>query len=52
MSDSETKMMDTERGGEQTQYEGVKTFVEPHKKQSGQLGGMFYSCVYFMDMLT
>jgi hypothetical protein len=31
--------MDTEPGGEQTQYEGVHTFVEPHAKQTGQLGG-------------
>jgi hypothetical protein len=33
------KLMDTEPGGEQTQYEGVHTFVEPHAKQAGQLGG-------------
>ncbi|KAH7399043.1 hypothetical protein DE146DRAFT_745637 [Phaeosphaeria sp. MPI-PUGE-AT-0046c] len=32
------KLMDTEPGGEQTQYEGVHTFVEPHAKQAGQLG--------------
>jgi hypothetical protein len=32
-------LMDTEPGGEQTQYEGVHTFVEPHNKQAGQLGG-------------
>jgi hypothetical protein len=35
------KLMDTEPGGEQTQYEGVHTFVEPHAKQTGQLGGAF-----------
>jgi hypothetical protein len=34
------KLMDTEPGGEQTQYEGVHTFVDPHNKQAGQLGGM------------
>lgn len=34
------KLMDTEPGGEQTQYEGTHTFVEPHAKQTGQLGGM------------
>lgn len=34
------KLMDTEPGGEQTQYEGIHTFVEPHNKQAGQLGGM------------
>jgi hypothetical protein len=33
------QLMDTEPGGEQTQYEGVHTFVEPHAKQAGQLGG-------------
>ncbi|KAJ4368915.1 hypothetical protein N0V83_005997 [Neocucurbitaria cava] len=32
-------LMDTEIGGEQTQYEGAHTFVEPHNKQAGQLGG-------------
>jgi len=32
--------MDTEPGGEQTQYEGVHTFVKPHAKEAGQLGGM------------
>jgi len=31
--------MDTEAGGEQTQYESIKTVTEPHSKQSGQLGG-------------
>ena len=35
------KLMDTEPGGErQNQYEGVHTFVEPHAKEAGQLGGM------------
>ncbi|KAJ4297581.1 hypothetical protein N0V90_005474 [Kalmusia sp. IMI 367209] len=33
-------LMDTEIGGENTQYEGSHTFVEPHDKQAGQLGGM------------
>ncbi|KAF1916935.1 hypothetical protein BDU57DRAFT_539164 [Ampelomyces quisqualis] len=32
------KLMDTEPGGQQTQYEGIHTFVEPHAKQPGQLG--------------
>ncbi|KAL6711337.1 hypothetical protein ACN47E_005868 [Coniothyrium glycines] len=32
------KLMDTEPGGEQTQYEGAHTFIEPHNKQAGQLG--------------
>ncbi|CAO2651084.1 Nn.00g093810.m01.CDS01 [Neocucurbitaria sp. VM-36] len=31
-------LMDTEIGGEQTQYEGSHTFMEPHDKQAGQLG--------------
>ncbi|PSN69137.1 hypothetical protein BS50DRAFT_572303 [Corynespora cassiicola Philippines] len=31
-------LMDTEPGGEQTQYEGIHTFVKPHSKQAGQLG--------------
>jgi hypothetical protein len=33
------KLMDTEPGGEQTQYEGIHTFIEPHAKQGGQLEG-------------
>jgi hypothetical protein len=33
------KLMDTEPGGEQTQYEGIHTFVDPPTKQTGQLGG-------------
>ncbi|KAK5146006.1 hypothetical protein LTR16_007691, partial [Cryomyces antarcticus] len=32
-------LMDTEAGGEGTQYESIKTVTEPHKKSSGQLGG-------------
>ncbi|KAF8852669.1 hypothetical protein BDZ45DRAFT_658860 [Acephala macrosclerotiorum] len=31
-----TKLMDTERGGEQTQYEGVNEFGKSHAKESGQ----------------
>lgn len=31
--------MDTEPGGEQTQYEGAHTFIQPHNKQAGQMGG-------------
>ncbi|EOA91072.1 hypothetical protein ACJQWK_11336 [Exserohilum turcicum] len=30
------KLMDTEAGGEQTQYEGIHTYVEPHDKKYGQ----------------
>ncbi|KAH9875267.1 hypothetical protein J1614_004758 [Plenodomus biglobosus] len=33
-----SNLMNTEPGGEQTQYEGVHTFVDPHAKQAGQLG--------------
>jgi len=33
-----SNLMDTEPGGEQTQYEGVHTFVKPHAKEAGQLG--------------
>ncbi|KAH9865087.1 hypothetical protein IAQ61_009033 [Plenodomus lingam] len=29
-----SRLMNTEPGGEQTQYEGVHTFVEPHAKQA------------------
>ncbi|KAH8730444.1 hypothetical protein GQ44DRAFT_700313 [Phaeosphaeriaceae sp. PMI808] len=32
------KLMDTEPGGEQSQYEGAHIFVKPHNKQGGQLG--------------
>ncbi|KAL5116065.1 hypothetical protein ACEQ8H_006077 [Pleosporales sp. CAS-2024a] len=32
------KLMDTQPGGEQTQYEGTHTFVDSHSKQAGQLG--------------
>ena len=35
---SNTKMMDTEAGGESTQYESIKTVTVPHSKQGGQLG--------------
>ncbi|KAF2036081.1 hypothetical protein EK21DRAFT_52570 [Setomelanomma holmii] len=31
-------LMDTEPGGEQTQYEGAHNLSEPHNKQAGQLG--------------
>ncbi|KAF2190670.1 hypothetical protein K469DRAFT_390431 [Zopfia rhizophila CBS 207.26] len=31
-------LVDTEVGGEQTQYEGAHTFTEPHAKEAGQLG--------------
>jgi len=33
-----SNLMDTEPGGEQTQYEGEHTHVQPHKKSGGQLG--------------
>ncbi|KAF2479298.1 hypothetical protein BDY17DRAFT_305318 [Neohortaea acidophila] len=33
-----SNLMDTEPGGEQTQYEGAHTDVEPHKKSTGQMG--------------
>jgi len=36
--------MDTEAGGEQTQYEAIDTFSKPHAKQSGTMGGT--SCLY------
>ncbi|KAF2803936.1 uncharacterized protein BDZ99DRAFT_575611 [Mytilinidion resinicola] len=32
------KLMDIEPGGENTQYESIKEFTKPHKKESGQLG--------------
>lgn len=35
------KLMDTEAGGEQTQYEGIHTYVEPHDKKYGQFSGTF-----------
>ena len=36
--------MDTAPGGEnQNQYEDVHTFIEPHAKQAGQLGGMAFA---------
>jgi len=31
-----TKLMDTEPGGEQTQYEGINTFTQSHSKSSGE----------------
>lgn len=37
-SNHETKMMDTESGGESTQYESIKTVTVPHSKEGGQLG--------------
>ncbi|KAH7356977.1 hypothetical protein BKA65DRAFT_495894 [Rhexocercosporidium sp. MPI-PUGE-AT-0058] len=33
-----TKLMDTEPGGENTQYESQDTFVRPPKKSTGQFG--------------
>jgi hypothetical protein len=49
------KLMDTEPGGErQNQYEGVHTFVEPHAKQAGQLGGMLFPFrfTFIVQLLT
>lgn len=37
------KLMDTEPGGEQTQYESINTFTKPHAKQSGQLGSIEFT---------
>ena len=38
-----SNLMDTEKGGEQTQYEGEHSDMMPHKQEAGQLGGMFSS---------
>lgn len=38
-----SNLMDTEKGGEQTQYEGEHSDMMPHKQEAGQLGGMFFS---------
>ncbi|KAF7185229.1 hypothetical protein HII31_13504 [Pseudocercospora fuligena] len=35
---SDSKLMDTEIGGEQTQYESQSTSQQPHKKSAGQFG--------------
>jgi hypothetical protein len=40
------KLMDTEPGGEQTQYEGIHTFVDPPAKQTGQLGGTSFLSLF------
>ncbi|KZM21312.1 uncharacterized protein EKO05_0006308 [Ascochyta rabiei] len=32
-------LMDTEKGGEQTQYEAENSDMLPHKQEAGQLGG-------------
>lgn len=37
-----SNLMDTEKGGEQTQYEGEHTDMLPHKQEAGQLGGMSF----------
>lgn len=34
-----SNLMDTEKGGEQTQYEAEHTDMLPHKQEAGQLGG-------------
>ncbi|KAE8161227.1 hypothetical protein BDV40DRAFT_194453 [Aspergillus tamarii] len=36
---SDTRLMDTEPGGESTQYESIREFTETPAKQTGQLGG-------------
>ncbi|KAL4956913.1 hypothetical protein BDW69DRAFT_181161 [Aspergillus filifer] len=36
---SDSKLMDIEPGGEQTQYEGVRQFSVTPAKETGQLGG-------------
>ncbi|KAL4801467.1 hypothetical protein BDV18DRAFT_74585 [Aspergillus unguis] len=36
---SDSKLMDIEAGGEQTQYEGIRQFSVTPAKQSGQLDG-------------
>jgi len=33
-----TKLMDTEPGGENSQYESTATFTKPHSKSEGQFG--------------
>lgn len=38
------QLMDTERGGEQTQYESIQTVTKPSSKEEGQLGGMSCCC--------
>lgn len=32
-------LMETEKGGEQTQYEAEYSDMVPHKQEAGQLGG-------------
>jgi hypothetical protein len=39
-TDMSSNLMDTEIGGEQTQYEAEYTDVQPRAKEAGQLGGM------------
>jgi hypothetical protein len=36
-----SNLMDTEKGGEQTQYEGEHSDMMPHKQEAGQLGGTY-----------
>lgn len=36
-----SNLMDTEIGGEQTQYEAEYSDMVPHKQEAGQLGGTF-----------
>ncbi|MCJ1381772.1 hypothetical protein MMC17_004883 [Xylographa soralifera] len=38
-----SSMMDTEPGGENTQYESIDTQQKPHSKEGGQMGGMSYT---------
>ncbi|KAL2820370.1 hypothetical protein BJX63DRAFT_428201 [Aspergillus granulosus] len=37
---SDTKLMDIEPGGEQTQYEGIRLFTVTPEKATGQLDGI------------
>ncbi|CAF9928364.1 MAG: hypothetical protein ALECFALPRED_004009 [Alectoria fallacina] len=36
-----SNLMDTEAGGEGSQYESIQTVTKPHSKQDGQMGGQF-----------
>lgn len=43
-------LMDTEPGGEQTQYEGQNTFVQGHSKEEGQFNGSFFSSQFHIHV--
>lgn len=40
---SNSGLMNTEVGGENTQYESIHTVTKPHKKSGGQFGGTSFS---------